>query len=839
MIALTLARCVIGTARPVAGRIFFGTLVRHGVVAQPRVAVAFPQPLFIRLDAMRALSTAPSPLAVPLAPPTPPPSPAAAAQSVPPPQTTPPPPPLFTTRRARLSADASSTQPPAPSESTWQLMKRVLGKGKKEGGGSATAETAEAKLDRVSLPRLLALVRPEAVPVGAAVATLLVTTGISLFFPYAIGRILDAALTPDVYTTPATISVILLGLFAVQSGLIALRSGLLTIAGERIAAHTRRDLFRAIVSQDIAWFDSHRTGDVLTRLTADTGVIQKALTSNVANGLRSGAMAVGGTVMLFVLSPQLALMSLCMIPPVAIAGVGYGRYLQGQQRTVQETLGRSSAAAEEVVSQIRTVRQFARESDEAGRYGRLVFDTYAAAKRIGIVAAYFDGIVHMAANVSLIAVLGYGGVLVQSGSISPGELTAFLMYSVYTGLNAASLSAVYTELKRAAGAAGRIFEIIDRVPAMPLSRDDAAYWEEAEQNAPDPTAGGWLTTRGPSDLPLHLQRKKRATQPGRGQSTTTTAAGSVAAVATTATTDGDATAVATVAVATPVDDLSSLRGDVSFTGVSFSYPSRADVPVLTDFNVVVQAGTSLALVGGSGSGKSTVVALLTRLYDPLGGAIALDGVNIARLDPTALRAAIGVVSQEPALFAATIGDNIAYGSPDASDAEVRAAAVSANAHDFIVAFPQGYDTLVGERGVQLSGGQKQRIALARAILKSPRVLLLDEATSALDAESEAAVMEALQRLSVGRTVITIAHRLSTMQRSDRVAVLAGGRVVECGPFADLFGDKTSAFRALVERQMMVTTEDTAGGSGAAGISSSSGSTTTSNSITAAVTAVAA
>ena len=701
---------------------------------------------------------------------------------------------------------------PPSKESAWQLARRLLKKPAKgegaEAGRGGAADTSDAKLTPVTVSRLMQLVRPEAIPMGASIATLGVTTGISLVFPYYIGKIMDSAITELSAAHTTEISLGLLALFVVQSGLIALRSGLLTIAGERIAAHARRDLFRAILNQEVAFFDTHRTGDLLTRLSADTGVLQKALTSNVAGGLRSGAMAVGGTVMLFVLSPKLALLSLALIPPVAVAGVGYGRYLQGQQRAVQEALGRSAALAEEVVSQVRTVRQFAREGSEAARYGAAVFDTYTSAKRIGIVAAYFDGAVHMAANVSLIAVLGYGGSLVASGALSPGDLTAFLMYSVYTGLNAAALSSVYSELKRAAGAAGRVFEIIDRVPAMPLSRDDAQYWGAAG-GAEGGSGGGalldgdgtGLTRRGATLPPVHLRADHAPTVGPTGAPLATL-------------------------------DPATVRGDVEFDAVQFAYPTRPDVGVLRGFSLRVPAGTSLALVGGSGSGKSTVGALLTRLYDPTpvvpggsaaaaatatpggggaaAGAVRIDGVDIRTLDPSGVRAVVGVVAQEPALFAASIRDNIAYGAPGATDAEVTAAAVSANAHDFIAGFPAGYATLVGERGVQLSGGQRQRVALARAILKSPRILLLDEATSALDAESEAAVMEALDRVSVGRTVITIAHRLSTMRRSDLVAVLADGRVVETGRFEDLFADPASAFRALVERQMLV------GGGGGSG-----------------------
>jgi ABC-type dipeptide/oligopeptide/nickel transport system ATPase component len=261
-----------------------------------------------------------------------------------------------------------------------------------------------------------------------------------------------------------------------------------------------------------------------------------------------------------------------------------------------------------------------------------------------------------------------------------------------------------------------------------------------------------------------------------------------------------------------------VQGEVVFKNVSFRYPTRLEVPVLDGFSLTVPSGKSLAIVGGSGSGKSTVGALLTRLYDPTlspgdnssGGAILLDGVDLRQLDPSWLRSSVvGVVSQEPVLFACSIADNIRYGRRIDSTAagsavsldEVIEAAKMANAHTFISSFPNGYDTLVGERGVQLSGGQKQRVAIARAILKNPKVLILDEATSALDSESEAAVVEALAKLSKGRTTIMIAHRLSTIRSADLVALLSGGKIVEIGTFDELYGNDSSQFRKLVERQM--------------------------------------
>jgi ABC-type multidrug transport system fused ATPase/permease subunit len=685
-------------------------------------------------------------------------------------------------------ASAAAFAPPAPvvlpvvpEKSVWTTVKSVLAAGKAAKAADKDKNGADDKgpLDVGSVVRLLRLIRPEAATLGGAVATLGITTAISLLFPYAIGQVLDVAVigsqaaaavgaggggaatasAVDAVSSTgsassaalpslrgysvSTLSAGLLGLFFVQSGLIVLRSALLTIAGERMSATLRKALFRAVMRQETAWHDKQRTGDVINRLSSDTAVLQKALTSNIANGLRSLFMTVGGVGALVMLSPPLAALSLSLIPPVALAGVTYGRYVAGQQKRVQEALGVTMQVAEEAISSHRTVRQFTGEAREDARFRAAVDESYTLARRIGIVAAYFDGGVHAAANVGLIAVLWYGGGLISTGELSAGDLTAFLMYSLYTGFNIGNLSSTYTELRRASGAAARVFAVVDRVPGMELEGhggDRSAFWHDA---AP-PSA---------------------------------------------------------------VETLPRAKGRVEFEHVTFSYPTRPDAPILTGFSLALESGSTTALVGASGSGKSTVGALLTRLYDPSSspggtGRVLLDGVDITAMPPVFLRSQVGIVSQEPVLFAASIGDNIRYGRPEASDVEVEAAARLAMAHDFIATFPQGYATPVGERGTQLSGGQKQRIAIARALLKDPPVLILDEATSALDAESESLVNAALATAMKGRTVLTIAHRLSTMRSAGSVAVLAGGRVVERGPFEALAGDEGSVFRALIERQLL-------------------------------------
>lgn len=523
-------------------------------------------------------------------------------------------------------------------------MKSVLTLGKQARAEKAKLsgdDDAPAKLTQVHLKRLLQLIKPEARPLAVSVATLGATTAISLLFPYAIGQILDVALRPDAVWSPASISIGLLGLFAVQSAMIVLRSSLLSISGERMAAAIRRDLFRSMLAQETAFFDKARTGDLINRLSADIVVLQKALTANVATGLRSAAMVAGGTVMLTVLSPKLALLSLALIPPVVIGGVSYGRYVAGQQKAVQAALGRTMEVAEETLANLRTVRLFAGESRAAARFAAAVNDSYAQARRIGIVAGGFDGLVHMAANISLVAVLGYGGQLVASGAMSAGDLTAFLMYSLYSALNISSLSSVYSDLKRAAGAASRVFDIMDRQPAMPLSAD-GGYWCAAGPGSGAIVASATVPPPPPSPVPLSPDDAPAVP-------------GDASPMLRRLHTPLHGAALAAVSAQGALRPW-PVRGAVSFKGVSFAYPTRLDAPVLKDFDLEVPAGSGIAIVGGSGSGKSTVAALLARLYDPQAGSISLDGHDLRSLDPTWLRSHVAFVSQEPALFATSIAE---------------------------------------------------------------------------------------------------------------------------------------------------------------------------------------
>ncbi|QDE88419.1 ABC transporter permease [Myxococcus xanthus] len=571
----------------------------------------------------------------------------------------------------------------------------------------------------VTVRRLLKLARPELLPLAAGTFFLLISSGATLAYPRAIGDLVDQALSARDRYVVDRLALLMLAVFTVQGIAMALRIYLFTNAGERVVSRLRKDLFRALLSQEVGFFDSRRTGELTSRLSSDTTVLQTTVTANVSMMLRYVVTALGGVGLLLYTSVQLTLVMLAVIPPVAIGGVFYGRRVRVISRQAQDALAASGEVAEEDLSGIRTVRSFAAERHEVARYSVAVERSFTLAKKRALQTSVFMGVASIAGYGSIAAVLWYGGRLVVEGGLSVGELTSFLIYTMLVAFSFSGIAELWADFMRASGAAERVFELLDRKPAI--------------------GAGG--------------------------------------------------------------EQLTDLRGHVQFRGVHFAYPSRPDVPVLQGLDLELRPGEVVAVVGPSGAGKSTLASLLSRFYDPQNGEVLLDGHPLTALEPEWLRRNIGMVAQEPQLFSCSIADNIRYGRPGATDAQVEEAARAANAHAYIERFPEGYGTQVGERGVQLSGGQKQRVAIARAVLKDPRLLILDEATSALDAESEHLVKDALERLMKGRTTLIIAHRLSTVANADRVLVLDGGVIIQSGTHASLMSQE-GLYRRLVERQFV-------------------------------------
>ncbi len=561
------------------------------------------------------------------------------------------------------------------------------------------------------------LVRPELSILSMATVSLLIGSSLTLLAPQGIKELVDALGTPDGAAALDDALKMLLGIFLGVGILGFIRAWLYTWAGERVVARLRRGLFSRLISREIGFFDAERTGDLINRLSSDTGVLQNAVTVNISMALRFGLQALGSLGVLFWTSVHLTLLMLAMVPFVAIGAAVFARYVRSLSKRTQDALAGASTVAEEVFSNIRTVRSFARESGELERYATRVNEALSMGRQMGLAYGSFQGAASFAAFGSISLVLWYGGHRVMSGELSVGTLTSFLLYTFYLAFSLGALSGLYGDYQRAVGASQRVFELLAQEPVL---------------------------------------------RPGS-------------------------------------KILPEVVGKMELQQVVFAYPSRADVTVLERVDITLDPGRVVALVGPSGGGKSTVAALLSRFYDPLSGLVRLDGVDLRELEPSWLRRQIGMVAQEPVLFAMSLGDNIRYGRPEATDAEVEAAAKAANAHDFIMALPEGYRTQVGERGVRLSGGQRQRIAIARALLKDPRVLVLDEATSALDAESEHLVQEALERLMKGRTVLVIAHRLSTVKNADRVVVVEGGKIAESGTHDELVA-ANGLYHRLVERQ---------------------------------------
>ena len=535
---------------------------------------------------------------------------------------------------------------------------------------------------------------------GAAVA-LLVAAGLVLGLGQGVRRLIDNGFASG---GPAPLDRAALGMFAIVAALAFAtfaRYFLVSWLGERVAADLRRDVFDRVIALSPAYFETARTGDILSRLTADIAVLQALVGSAISQGVRNALLLVGAFAMLVITSAKLAGIIAIVLPVVVGPLIWFGRREKRQSRASQDRVADLGAYAEETITGLRTVQAFTHEPVDRARFAETVERSVAAALQRVQTRATLILVVILLGFGAVTFALWVGGRDVIAGRMTGGELSAFVLYAVILAANGATMSEIWGDVQRAAGAAERLLELLRETPTIV---------------APP--------------VPAHLPR--------------------------------------------PV------RGRIAFEDVVFEYPTRRGQSALDGLTLTVEPGETVALVGPSGAGKTTVLGLLLRFYDPQSGRIRLDGTDIATLDPAELRGCLGLVPQDPMIFSANAWDNIRFGRPAASDAEVRAAAEAAAAADFLDELPNGFDTFLGAKGVMLSGGQRQRVAIARAILRDPAVLLLDEATSALDAESEQAVQRALAVLSKGRTTLVVAHRLATVRRADRIVVLDRGRIVASG-----------------------------------------------------------
>lgn len=479
-----------------------------------------------------------------------------------------------------------------------------------------------------------------------------------------------------------------------------------TWIGERVVADIRKAVFNHIINLSPGFFEVTRTGEVISRLTTDTTLLQTVVGSSASIALRNTIMMIGAAVMLFITSPKLAGIVFLVVPFVVVPIIIYGRRVRAFSRLSQDKIADVSADASESLYGIRTVQAFAHEYEDQKRFSVRIEESLSAAHARIRARALLTALVILLVFGAIAIVLWIGGGDVLAGNISAGQLSAFVFYAIVVASALGAITEVIGDLQRAAGAMERIIELLNTQP----------------------------TIKSPS-LPKHLP------QPSIGH--------------------------------------------IKFNNVTFHYPSRPEQKALDNFTLEIQPGETIALVGPSGAGKTTVIQLLMRFYDPDQGNITFDGIDIREVTPATLRRVMGLVPQDPVIFSSSAAENILYGRPDADMSAIRAAADAAHASEFLDRLPQSFDTHLGERGVRLSGGQRQRIAIARAVLRNPALLLLDEATSALDAESEQMVQTALDRLMVGRTTLVIAHRLATILKANRIVVLDKGRIDAIGTHAEL------------------------------------------------------
>ncbi|KAJ8076687.1 ATP-binding cassette permease mdl1 [Marasmius tenuissimus] len=546
-----------------------------------------------------------------------------------------------------------------------------------------------------SLRKIFALAKPERKTLSIAVGLLLVSSSVSMSIPFMVGKLIDffSSTNPQI---PFGLGIwqasgILLGLFTAGAVANAGRAFLMKMAGQRIIARLRERTYAASLRQEVEFVEKGE-GDVLSRLNVDTSIVGESVTQNLSDGLRAIVMSCVGLGAMFYISTTLTSLMLCLIPPVSLGAVFYGRYLKKLSNKTQEAMGEMSKVATESLSALRTVQAYNAQPQEEAKFHDRVNNVLALARKEAIATGIFFGSTGWSGNVTLLALLGYGGTLVSQGQITVGDLTSLMFYTAYVGSGLQMLTYGLASIMRGVGAGSRVFELLDREPTVPSNQG----------------------------VPVSPTR----------------------------------------------------RGPIRFENVQFEYPSRKGVEILKGFDLEVGVGESVAIVGQSGSGKSSVQSLLLRYYDPVRGKVTFDGQDIREFSVDSWRNVIGIVPQDPILFNGTIASNIAFGNKDATREQIEQAAREANC-EFVWGMPKGFDTEIGR--LSLSGGQRQRLAIARALLKKPAILALDEATSSLDAASEHRVNDAVDKILRKRqtTCLFVAHRLSTIARAERIVVLEG------------------------------------------------------------------
>lgn len=597
--------------------------------------------------------------------------------------------------------------------------------------------------------RIFAFLKPYRIAFITGLACLLLSTLISLSFPYLMGKLIDTGLQVNFNSTLSNISqsintslensfltkvfsntnyvaLFLVGLLLMQAIISYFRIYFFATVTEKSMADVRIHLYDKLITLSIPFFEERRVGELTSRSTNDVDQLQDLLGMTLPEFIRQVLTIVLGIGWLFYTSAKLTFLMISTFPILVILAVVYGRYIRKISKTRQDALANSNVIVEETMQNINTVKAFSNEEYESKRYKKNMLELIGTGIKGAIARGGFTTFLILGLFGGFVLVLWYGATLLQSGNISAGELVSFMMYTLFIGGSVGGLGDLYGRLQKTVGASERIFEILDT---------DGEFSLSASKNK------------------IHL------------------------------------------------------KGKVVFEDVHFSYSTRKDVAVLNGINFQINSGEKIALAGQSGAGKSTIAQLILKFYNVSEGRILIDGKNISAYDVRAYRDNISIVPQEVILFGGSIRENILYGKPEASEEEVIAAAKKANAWNFVSGFPEGLETIVGERGIKLSGGQRQRIAIARAILKDPAILILDEATSSLDSESEMLVQQALEELMKSRTTIIIAHRLSTIRNADCIFVMEKGKIVEQGTFDELSKMESGVFGNLLKLQFTEIEQD--------------------------------
>ncbi|HEX6429726.1 MAG TPA: ABC transporter transmembrane domain-containing protein [Niastella sp.] len=609
-----------------------------------------------------------------------------------------------------------------------------MARGNRQDNGVRKPDMPKAKLTKENLKEALLIFRylkPYRWTFITGLLFIALSSGTTMAFPYFLKRLIDSAHSISIgkeAVAPGTIALWMLGILTLQMIFSFMRVYLFTYVGEYALADMRKEVYRKMIMMPMNFFAQRRVGELSSRISADLSQIQEAVTGMLAEILRGILTLIIGMILIFVLSPALAGVMLSVVPVIVVIGVLFGKRIRKLSRNTQDQLADSNTIVQETLQGISNVKSFTNEWYEIGRYTRSLQQAVKLAVSNGRFRGLFVSFILMSIFGTIILVVWYGTSLMHAGTLSFGDLTAFVVYTVFVGGSMAGFADLFSQFQKTLGATQRVREILRDIP------ETVADTEE------------------------------------------------------------------------PVQEKNKLKGAVTFDRVAFSYPSRKEVHILKEVTITAAPGEQIAIVGPSGAGKSTIAALLLRFYQPDEGQLLFDSRSAKEIPLSQLRKQMALVPQDVMLFGGTIRENIEYGKPGATQPEIEEAARKANAHDFIMSFPEGYDTVVGERGIKLSGGQRQRIAIARAILKDPVILVLDEATSSLDSASESLVQEALDNLMKNRTSFVIAHRLSTIRNADKIIVLDKGHVIESGTHQELLAMEDGLYKSLNKLQLEWTSD---------------------------------